>query len=80
MEALLRAETQGLAPPAGAGTPAAADRLTLSDLERMEREVIVAALEKSAWKIYGAHGAADRLDLKPTTLRSRMKKMGIEKR
>ncbi|MCZ6688125.1 MAG: sigma 54-interacting transcriptional regulator [Planctomycetota bacterium] len=79
VEALLRAETQGLAPPAGAGPSAAADGLTLSDLERMEREVIVAALEKSAWKIYGDHGAANRLDLKPTTLRSRMKKMGIEK-
>ena len=55
------------------------DRLTLSDLERLEREVIVAALERSAWKIYGDHGAAARLGLKPTTLRSRMKKMEIQR-
>lgn len=65
--------TEGESPP----STSASGPLTLSDLRRMEREVIVDALQRSAWKIYGAHGAASKLGLKPTTLRSRMKKMGI---
>ncbi|MCW5783719.1 MAG: hypothetical protein KIT39_10460 [Nitrospirales bacterium] len=31
------------------------------------------------WKIYGAGGVAELLGIKPTTLLSRMKKMGIVK-
>jgi formate hydrogenlyase transcriptional activator len=42
-----------------------------------ERTFIVQALEDTHWKIEGTHGAAARLGLKPSTLRSRMKKHGI---
>jgi len=37
------------------------------------------ALQQTDWKIYGAGGAAELFGLKPTTLLSRIKKMGIEK-
>ena len=53
--------------------------LTLKDLDLLEREVILRALERSHWKIYGEDGAAALLSIKPTTLAYRMKKMGIRK-
>ena len=47
------------------------------DLERVEREQIMGALLASHWKIKGVGNAASRLGLKPSTLRSRMKRLGI---
>jgi len=44
-----------------------------------ERRAIDAALEASAWRISGAGGAAELLDLKPTTLHAKMKKLGIRR-
>jgi transcriptional regulator with GAF, ATPase, and Fis domain len=44
-----------------------------------ERRNIEAALQKCGWRVRGANGAAERLGLKPTTLESRMKKLGIER-
>jgi transcriptional regulator with GAF, ATPase, and Fis domain len=46
-------------------------------LEEVERAHIVRTLERCNWRIRGSHGAADQLDIKPTTLESRMKKLGI---
>ena len=46
-------------------------------LEEAERAHIVRALERCNWRIRGSHGAAEQLDIKPTTLESRMKKLGI---
>jgi transcriptional regulator with GAF, ATPase, and Fis domain len=48
-------------------------------LEELEREHIVQALERSGWKVSGPGGAAEALSLKPTTLESRMKKLGIQR-
>ena len=45
-----------------------------SEMQRLEKENIVAALEHSNWKIYDPTGAAKQLGVKPTTLLSRMKK------
>jgi len=53
--------------------------LTLNDLKRLEREIVIRALDQSRWKIHGEDGAAKYLGLKPTTLVSRMKKMRISK-
>ena len=53
--------------------------LTHIEMKERERENILAALRKSAWKIYGAGGAAELLGTKPTTLTARIKKMGINK-
>ena len=53
--------------------------LTEEDIRLQEKANIEAALHKTGWKIYGTGGAAELLGLKPTTLLSRIKKMGIEK-
>jgi len=55
------------APPAGEGT-------TLVEIERRH---ITHMLTASRWRIEGASGAAQALGLKPSTLRSRMAKLGI---
>ena len=46
----------------------------------MEREHILKVLEKTRWKIEGAGGAAAILGLNPSTLRFRIKKLGIQRR
>jgi transcriptional regulator with GAF, ATPase, and Fis domain len=49
-------------------------------LAEAEREHILKTLESTGWRIKGAHGAAQRLDLEPSTLYSRMQKLGIPNR
>jgi formate hydrogenlyase transcriptional activator len=46
-------------------------------LEEIERLHIIAVLEKTNWIIGGSSGAAEILKVNPSTLRSRMKKLGI---
>jgi len=46
-------------------------------LENMERMHILSVLGKTGWRIRGSNGAAEILAIKPTTLDSRMKKLGI---
>jgi transcriptional regulator with GAF, ATPase, and Fis domain len=53
--------------------------LTRDELRSRERASIIAALEKSDYKIYGKQGAAEILGMKPTTLASRMKALGIKR-
>lgn len=45
-----------------------------------EREVILYTLSQSGNKIYGKGGAAELLELAPTTLQSKMKRLGIRKK
>jgi transcriptional regulator with GAF, ATPase, and Fis domain len=40
-------------------------------------EHIRATLQSTNWRIRGAGGAAERLGLKPTTLETRMAKLGV---
>lgn len=49
------------------------------DLRSVERDHIVAVLNECKWKISGNRGAATRLEVPPSTLRSKMKKLGIER-
>ncbi len=49
------------------------------EMRRRERENLLAALRQTNWRIYGAGGAADLLGVKPTTLTSRVRKMGLER-
>ncbi len=53
----------------------------VTEPERIERdkENILNALKITNGKIYGSNGTANLLGIKPTTLASRMKKLGIEK-
>jgi transcriptional regulator with GAF, ATPase, and Fis domain len=50
-----------------------------SKLVDVEREHIRDVLESTAWRIRGAGGAAERLGLKPTTLETRMVKLGLKR-
>jgi transcriptional regulator with GAF, ATPase, and Fis domain len=49
-------------------------------LEALEIEHIRKVLETTNWRVRGAGGAAERLGLKPTTLESRMARLGISRR
>ena len=49
-------------------------------LEEVERRHIHEVLESTGWRIRGKNGAAELLGLKPTTLDSRIKKLGIQRR
>jgi DNA-binding NtrC family response regulator len=53
--------------------------LTEPEIQRRERENLRVVLQKTGWKIKGADGAAELLGVKPTTLISRIKKMGLKR-
>ncbi len=48
-------------------------------LEAFERQHILEILEKTNWRVRGQNGASELLGLKPSTLESRMKKLGIQR-
>ncbi|HHO47001.1 MAG TPA: PAS domain S-box protein [Desulfobacteraceae bacterium] len=48
-------------------------------LRDMEREYILKVLDKTGWKVSGANSAAEILGMDRSTLRARMKKLGIRK-
>jgi len=48
-------------------------------LDDVQKEHIIKTLKTVGWKISGKEGAAAILDLKPSTLRDRMKKLGIKR-
>jgi transcriptional regulator with GAF, ATPase, and Fis domain len=56
--------------------PAAARGMTLDDVERSH---ITDVLDQTGWRIRGAGAAAEILGLRPTTLESRMAKLGIKR-
>jgi formate hydrogenlyase transcriptional activator len=49
-------------------------------LEEVEREYIIRTLENTGWRIEGQFGSARILGLNPSTLRTRMLKLGIQRR
>jgi len=65
------------APPPSAPPESEANELTA--LEDVERRHILAVLERTGWIVEGPRGAAQLLDLTPSTTRSRMKKLGIRR-
>jgi len=73
------AATSASGTAASAASPAPARVRTAAELEELERDNLRLALETSGWKIAGAGGAAERLGLKPTTLASRMRALGIQR-
>ena len=64
------------APPSGQAPSVAAGDATL---EEMERAHIRRVLERTRWVIEGERGAARILGLNPSTLRGRLRKLGIRK-
>jgi PAS domain S-box-containing protein len=53
--------------------------LTFEEVKLFERGNILKALDSSNWKIFGADGAAALLDIPPTTLTTRIKRLGLKK-
>ncbi|TWT38993.1 sigma-54-dependent Fis family transcriptional regulator [Blastopirellula retiformator] len=51
---------------------------TDAQIRQLEKENIIAALQAAGGKVSGIGGAAELLGLKPTTLASRIKKLGVE--
>jgi len=52
---------------------------THKTLEELEKDYILSTLDETGWRIEGPKGAAKRLGLNPSTLRTRMVKLGIQK-
>ena len=69
---------QRTAAPAGEGE-AFKEPMAISTLDEAERDHILRALEATGWRIEGPKGAAALLKLHPSTLRFRMKKLGLTK-
>jgi len=75
-----------LAAPASVESPRAKSQpsgpskfLTRDALKRHERESIASALKQSGGKVFGPDGAAELLGMKPTTLASRIKALGLKR-
>jgi DNA-binding NtrC family response regulator len=48
-------------------------------LQAFERQHLIRILDQTSWRIEGPGGAADRLGLRPSTLRSRLHKLGLRR-
>ena len=53
--------------------------LTEPEMARRERDNLLVVLERTHWRIKGPGGAAELLGVNPTTLQSRIKKMGLRR-
>jgi transcriptional regulator with GAF, ATPase, and Fis domain len=51
--------------------------ISSAKLEDVQREHIRSVLERVHWRIRGTGGAAEQLGLRPTTLETRMSKLGL---
>ena len=70
---------EAAAPAAAARPPAARPAGSAKTLVDLERDHIVATLERTHWRLEGETGAAALLGMNPSTLRSRMRKHGIRR-
>ena len=52
--------------------------LSEAEMRQQERENIAAALRRTRGKTYGEDGAAKLVEIKPTTLLSRLAKLGLK--
>jgi len=66
-------------PELGVSSPEVIHPDESSTLKEIERRHILWALNKTWWKIRGVGGAAELLDIHPSTLDFRMKKLGIQR-
>ena len=66
--------------PSGPGRQKAEPKpaiMTSAEMRDHERANILAALDACNGKVFGRNGAAELLDIRPTTLASRMKSLGL---
>ena len=73
---LARGPALTIAVPATGQSPAPPPAIA-SKLTDVEKQHIRDVLETSGWRIRGPGGAAERLGLRPTTLETRMAKLGL---
>lgn len=52
---------------------------TFYEIKQFERENILRALNQTGWKIFGVGGAAELLGVPPTTLTTRIQRLGLKK-
>jgi transcriptional regulator with GAF, ATPase, and Fis domain len=50
-----------------------------SEMKRFDRENVLTALNQANWRVHGQGGAAELLGIPPTTLASRIKRMGLKR-
>jgi hypothetical protein len=65
--------------PAAALVVAAEPSAAIGDFAQAQREAIANALRITSGRIYGQGGAAELLGLKPSTLQSKMRKLGLDR-
>ena len=63
-----------------AHAPIRSSLVTRDELKRLERESIASALKQSGGKLFGPDGAAKLLGMKPTTLASRVRALGLKRK
>ncbi len=68
---------EGEKPPPSESSPGSGRILTDAEVRKLEADNIRAALRVADGKVYGPGGAAELLGVKPTTLASRMKSLGL---
>lgn len=71
-----RADSSGPAPSSEDGPPRIR---TAQEMESLEHENLLRALESTGWRVAGEHGAARLLGMNPSTLNSRMKALGLKR-
>lgn len=71
-------EIEKLDLPQSVSSPLQENSGKMKTMEEMEKEHIMAALQKCAGKVSGPGGAAELLQMQPQTLYSKMKKLGIK--
>lgn len=63
--------------------PELPENFDMTDIKKqkdaLEKEYLLQVLEKTKWRVSGKNGAARILDVAPSTLESRMKKLGIDR-
>ncbi len=55
------------------------ESLRIKTFNEMQKTYILDVLERTGWRVRGSGGAAEILDLKPTTLEAKMSKFGIKR-
>lgn len=78
LDAMLLSEQRKQLNSGAAAASARSPRImTYAEMKSLERANLIAALQATNYKIYGASGAAELLGVKPTTLASRIKALQI---
>ncbi len=59
--------------------PSKSKPMHFATFEEVQKKHIIAVLQHTKWKVSGANGAAEILGMRPTTLQSRIEKLGIKR-